>query len=53
MCLGHNEIGGTLPTQYGQLTALEVLQVDNNRLNGTLPTEYGNLFSLTELECRK
>jgi len=40
---------GTLPTEIGNLAALEVLSVAENMLTGTLPTEIGNLSALHEM----
>jgi Leucine-rich repeat (LRR) protein len=32
-----NELSGTLPSQIGQLTKLELLYVDGNKFIGTMP----------------
>lgn len=38
--LRFNDLGGTLPSELGQLSRMrEHFQAQNNRLNGTLPTE--------------
>ncbi len=37
-----NTITGTIPTNFGQLTALTYLGLDNNSISGTLPN---NMFS--------
>ena len=34
-----NDFTGSLPTELGQLTALQHLYVDGNGLDGTIPTE--------------
>jgi hypothetical protein len=41
-----NKLGGTVPTEIGKLTKLEILLIGENGLNGALPTEIGMLTNL-------
>jgi len=41
------KLTGTLPTQFGQLAALEDLQIYGTQLSATIPTEFGLLSNLT------
>lgn len=42
---------GTLPTEVGSLSQLQVLELDyNTDLTGTIPTEIGQLISMTSFE---
>ena len=45
--LEYNDLKGTIPTEIGNLQALEKLSLAFNDLTGTIPTEIGNLQSLT------
>ena len=47
---GQNKLYGTMPSELGLLTNLEVLSLANNRLTGTIPIELGALQSLTNLD---
>ena len=47
--LGHNELSGEIPTELGNLTNLEWLDLSKNELSGEIPAELGNLTSLTLL----
>lgn len=47
--LSHNELGGTLATEIGKLTALEGLYLGDNSFNGQIPTEIGQLSRLMNL----
>ena len=47
MYLQNNALTDPIPTELGQLTALENLSLNNNALTGTIPTE---LATLTELK---
>lgn len=44
-----NELRGTLPTEVGCLTNLQVLHLGSNSIGGTFPSELGLLTSLTLL----
>jgi Leucine-rich repeat (LRR) protein len=48
--LGGNLITGSIPTQIGMTTTLEVLVINNSYLNGTLPTQLGQLTALQRLD---
>jgi len=38
-----NKLEGTLPSSYGQLSMLSVLNLGINNFTGTVPTEFGNM----------
>lgn len=46
MGLRDNSMAGTLPTEIGQLTALDSIHAFNNQISGTLPTQMGTLSKL-------
>ena len=48
--LSENELNGTIPSELGSLTNLEVLKLSQNQLNGTIPSELGNLSNLEVLD---
>jgi len=43
---GENGIVGTIPTEIGTLSRLELLDISQNDLNGTIPHELSNLLNL-------
>jgi Leucine-rich repeat (LRR) protein/ribosomal protein L35AE/L33A len=52
--LYNNELGGTIPTELGNLSDLTLLDLSTSwnslvKLTGTIPTELGSLSNLTEL----
>ena len=47
--LGSNQLSGTIPSQLGNLTALESLDLARNQLNGIIASELGNLSQLRHL----
>ncbi|MCX7549415.1 immunoglobulin domain-containing protein [Xanthomarina sp. F2636L] len=47
--LSSNNLVGTLPTQIGDLDALEKINLSFNQLTGNIPVELGNCTGLTEL----
>ena len=49
LVLNDNGLDGTLPTELGDLSALEQLDLQNNALSGALPDELANLTNLTSL----
>ena len=50
LILWFNNLGGTIPPELGDLTALTRLDFSGNQLSGTIPTELGNLTALTRLD---
>jgi hypothetical protein len=42
-------ISGTLPTELGLLSNLNVLWLDNNPMSGTIPTHFGRLSNLADM----
>jgi len=46
--LGENTLTGTIFTEFGSISTLQRLRLDNNRLSGTLPSEIGLLELLGE-----
>ena len=51
--LAFNNLQGSIPTELGTLTELELLWLDENQLIGTIPTELSNLKYLTWLRLHK
>lgn len=49
-CDGSHDIGGEIPTFFGQLSNLEFLKLDTCAFNGTLPMSLGNLEKLSFLD---
>ena len=47
--LGNNQITGPVPPELGNLTDLEILEINDNRLTGQLPYEFTNLGILDTL----
>ena len=45
-----NPTTGTIPSEYGNLSNLLVLDIDKNNLTGTIPNEIYNLFYLEQLD---
>ena len=48
--LSENGLRGTLPSELGNLTNLEVLRLSENQLTGTISSELGNLTNLESLD---
>ncbi|MES2731011.1 MAG: leucine-rich repeat domain-containing protein [Bacteroidota bacterium] len=44
-----NQLIGSLPSELGNLTALQDLYLDNNQLNGSIPASMGKLTALRDL----
>ncbi len=49
LSLTNNNLSGPLPTEIGNLTALQYLDLGDNQLTGSLPTSIGSLTSLLGL----
>ena len=47
--LGWNKLSGPLPSELGQLSALQVLELYRNNATGLIPAELGQLGALTTL----
>ena len=48
--LGQNELTGGIPSQLGEATGLQELNVNDNKLNGTIPAQIGSITTLQELD---
>ena len=49
LALDRNNLTGSIPTQLGDLSSLEILRLYQNRLTGSIPPELGNLSNLRHL----
>ncbi len=47
--LPNNQLSGSIPTNLGNLSNLEYLELGANQLDGSIPTSLGNLTNLTRL----
>ncbi len=47
--ISNNNLTGTIPPEFGNLSALRVLWLFTNQLTGEIPPELGNLTSLVQL----
>ena len=47
--LRNNQLSGPIPSELGQLTALEVMYLGDNELSGPIPSELGQLTGLRYL----
>ena len=50
--LPNNNLNGTLPVGFCDLTQLKYLYLSNNKLTGTLPPCFGNLVALNTIDVR-
>jgi hypothetical protein len=44
-----NTLTGTIPTEFGLMTALNVLAWTDNKIEGSIPTQLAKLTNLNEL----
>ena len=44
--LQKNNLSGSIPSSLGNLTSLEILNLDTNQITGTIPTQLGDLENL-------
>ncbi|XP_056685890.1 uncharacterized protein [Spinacia oleracea] len=51
--LSKNTLTGSIPSNVGELRAMNVLDLSENKLNGSIPTEIGKATSLQELILEK
>jgi Leucine-rich repeat (LRR) protein len=50
--LSRNELGNTIPSEIGQITSLETLDLGFNQITGTLPMELQRLTNLKQLALK-
>ena len=50
--LNYNNLAGPLPSEFGQLSALRVLNLCGNKLTGCIPAVLGQLGALKSLWLR-
>ncbi|KAL5564588.1 hypothetical protein UlMin_027752 [Ulmus minor] len=50
LSLMYNEIGGIIPSWFGQLKSLKYLSLESNSLYGPIPSSFGQLLILRELD---
>ena len=48
--LSNNEVTGSIPPEFGNLTQLNNLNLSENKISGSIPSELGNLSGLTNLD---
>ena len=51
--LDYDELGGTIPSELGNLANLRILYLNNNHLTGGIPAELGNLANLQYLHLER
>ena len=49
LTLYDHEISGTIPSEVGNMTNLEILDIQNNAIRGSIPSEIGKLTNLRRL----
>jgi Leucine-rich repeat (LRR) protein len=47
--LSNNQLCGSIPSQLGDLSNLNIINLYWNQLSGSIPSQLGNLSNLTEL----
>jgi len=50
--LSNNQLSGPLPSELGNLTALEQVNLSNNNITGPIPPEIGNMTALIVMELQ-
>ena len=50
--LSNNQLSGPLPSELGNLTALEQVNLSNNNITGPIPPEIGNMTALFVMELQ-
>ena len=45
----YNKFSGTIPTELGKLSAIQIIAVDNSKLTGSIPTQFGQLTYLKSI----
>ena len=51
--IGGNSLSGGIPSEFGQLGALQAFKLGDNNITGTIPTELGNCTKLRRLGLGK
>ncbi len=51
--LSDNNLSGSIPSQLGKLSNLEILDLNSNQLSGNIPSQLGNLSYLEILNLGK
>ena len=49
LSVGWAQLSGTIPTEIGELTNLETLNLTSNNFTGEIPASFGNLINLEQL----
>jgi len=49
----NGSLNGTIPTEFGLMTSLNHLELNENKLTGTIPTEFGLMTSLNYLNLKR
>ncbi len=48
-----NNLQGSLPTEFAELTALKVFEMRGNGITGSVPSVLGKLLNLEEIDFRQ
>ena len=52
LSLWSNQLSGAIPSEFGNLTDMELLYLHGNQLSGAIPPELGNLTNLREMHLQ-